>query len=59
MANVLSFDNVTVTARMGGRSVDVLRDISFALGPGDIAGLVGESGAGKSMIGRVISGLLP
>jgi peptide/nickel transport system ATP-binding protein len=59
MANVLFFDNVTVTARMGGRSVDVLRDISFALGPGDIAGLVGESGAGKSMIGRVISGLLP
>lgn len=59
MANVLSFDNVTVTARMGGRSVDVLRDISFSLAPGDIAGLVGESGAGKSMIGRVISGLLP
>jgi peptide/nickel transport system ATP-binding protein len=59
MAIVLSFDTVTVTARMGGRSIDVLRDISFALGQGDIVGLVGESGAGKSMIGRVISGLLP
>ena len=32
--SVLSFDNVTVTARMGGRSVDVLRDISFSLGAG-------------------------
>jgi len=59
MTTVLSFDNVTVTARMSGRSIDVLRGISFALGQGDIVGLVGESGAGKSMIGRVISGLLP
>ncbi len=57
--SVLAFDEVTVTARMGGRKVDVLRDISFALGQGEIIGLVGESGAGKSMIGRVISGLLP
>jgi len=59
MTDVLSFDNVTVTARMSGRRIDVLRDISFSLGQGDIVGLVGESGAGKSMIGRVISGLLP
>ncbi len=59
MADVLAFDHVTVTARMSGRSIDVLRDISFRLGQGDIVGLVGESGAGKSMIGRAISGLLP
>ena len=57
--NVLSFDGITVTARMGGGSIDVLRDISFSVAQGEIAGLVGESGAGKSMIGRVISGLLP
>jgi peptide/nickel transport system ATP-binding protein len=57
--SVLSFEQVTVTAGMGGRKVDVLRDISFALGQGEIVGLVGESGAGKSMIGRTISGLLP
>ena len=57
--SVLSFDNVTVTAAMSGASIDVLRDISFSLDKGMIIGLVGESGAGKSMIGRVISGLLP
>ena len=57
--SVLVFDEVTVTAGMGGRKIDVLREISFALGQGEIVGLVGESGAGKSMIGRVISGLLP
>ncbi len=59
MTGILSFDNVTVSARLGGRNVDVLRELSFVLEQGDIVGLVGESGAGKSMIGRVISGLLP
>ena len=57
--SVLAFDQVTVTASMSGREIDVLRDISFALEQGEIIGLVGESGAGKSMIGRTISGLLP
>jgi dipeptide transport system ATP-binding protein len=57
--SVLSFDGVTVTARIGGRKVDVLRDIAFELHQGETIGLVGESGAGKSMIGRTISGLLP
>ncbi|MET0868943.1 MAG: ABC transporter ATP-binding protein [Pseudorhodoplanes sp.] len=57
--SVLSFEQVTVTAGMNGRKVDVLRDISFTLGQSEIIGLVGESGAGKSMIGRTISGLLP
>ena len=56
---VLCFDRVTVSARMGGRKVDVLRDIAFDLHQGETVGLVGESGAGKSMIGRTISGLLP
>ena len=59
MASVLTFNDVTVTARIERRNIDVLREISFTLAPGGIVGLVGESGAGKSMIGRVISGLLP
>lgn len=56
---VLSFESVTVTAHMKAANVELLRDISFALEKGEVIGLVGESGAGKSMIGRVISGLLP
>jgi peptide/nickel transport system ATP-binding protein len=43
----------------GGRSFPVLTDISFALDSGKVLGLVGESGAGKSMIGRTIAQLLP
>jgi peptide/nickel transport system ATP-binding protein len=37
----------------------VLRGVTLAIRPGEVQGLVGESGAGKSMIGRAIFGLLP
>jgi peptide/nickel transport system ATP-binding protein len=56
---VLAARSLTVTAHIGGRDVEALRDINFELGAGRVLGLVGESGAGKSMIGRVVAGLLP
>jgi peptide/nickel transport system ATP-binding protein len=56
---VLAARGLTLTARIGGRDVEALRDINFELGAGKVLGLVGESGAGKSMIGRVVAGLLP
>ncbi len=37
----------------------VIRALSFELAPSKILGLVGESGAGKSMVGRAIAQLLP
>jgi peptide/nickel transport system ATP-binding protein len=37
----------------------LLRSVSLAVAPGEVHGLVGESGAGKSMIGRTIFGILP
>ena len=33
-------------------------DISFSIAPGEILGVVGESGAGKSLTGTAIIGLL-
>ncbi len=33
--------------------------VSFGIGPGEILGVVGESGAGKSLTGAAIIGLLP
>jgi peptide/nickel transport system ATP-binding protein len=42
---------------VGGQPV--LRGINLAIHSGEVHGLVGESGAGKSMIGRAIFGLLP
>ncbi len=56
---VLSLQDVTVTARLGGTEVALLRRISFELGAGQVLGVAGESGAGKSMLGRLIARLLP
>lgn len=36
----------------------ILHGVSFSIQPGEILGVVGESGAGKSMIGNAITGLL-
>jgi peptide/nickel transport system ATP-binding protein len=54
-APVLALEQVTLQAG----PVQLLRDISFTVARGRTIGLVGESGAGKSMIGRLISGLVP
>lgn len=39
-------------------SVDVLRDVSFEVGPGEIFGFIGPNGAGKTTTIRVIATLL-
>ena len=56
---MLHISRLTLTARLGGQSTNVLRDVNLTVEPGQVLGLVGESGAGKSMIGRVIAGLIP
>ncbi len=35
-----------------------VRDVSFAIAPGEVLGVVGESGAGKSLTGAAIIGLI-
>jgi peptide/nickel transport system ATP-binding protein len=50
--------SVTLT-RAAGEPVAALSDVSLTLEAGEVLGLVGESGAGKSMLGRAIAGLLP
>jgi peptide/nickel transport system ATP-binding protein len=56
---LLAAESLTVSARIGDETFPVIRNLDFAVAPGKILGLVGESGAGKSMVGRAIAQLLP
>ncbi|WP_425962134.1 dipeptide ABC transporter ATP-binding protein [Rhizobium nepotum] len=37
----------------------IVRDVSFTVGAGEIVGIVGESGSGKTMVARSLMGLQP
>jgi zinc/manganese transport system ATP-binding protein len=50
---ILSVEGISV--RLSGR--EILRDVSFAIRPGEFTGLIGSNGAGKTTLLRVILGL--
>ncbi|MBV5325755.1 MAG: ATP-binding cassette domain-containing protein, partial [Rhodospirillaceae bacterium] len=56
---LLDVRNLRVTARRQGRSFDIVEEVSFTVGRGEVLGLVGESGSGKSITCRAILRLLP
>lgn len=56
MTTCLDITNLSATLPNGVR---VLRAVSLAVMPGEVRALVGESGAGKSMIGKAVLGVLP
>lgn len=45
------------SVRLGGK--DILTDVSFSAGPGELVGLIGPNGAGKTTLMRAILGLVP
>ncbi len=56
---LLSVENLAVTIHRGSRRVAALNGVNLSVSAGEVVGLVGESGGGKSMVARAIVGLLP
>jgi oligopeptide/dipeptide ABC transporter ATP-binding protein len=58
-AALLDMRGVSVLLPTRRGTVAAVNDVTLGVGPGEVLGLVGESGGGKSMMARVIAGLLP
>ena len=56
--NVLSIRNLSAVSERGHRS-RILRDVCLDLRAGQVLGIVGESGAGKSTVAKALLGILP
>ena len=56
MSALLSIENLSAVSRRDGKPI--LRDVSLEVEAGTIHGLVGESGAGKSTISKIVLGIV-
>lgn len=56
---VLSVEGLDLDIVQGKHRQPILRDVNLEIGRGKILGLVGESGGGKTMVGKAILGVLP
>ncbi len=56
--SLLEVENLVVEFPGRRGTLRALDDVSFSIAPGEILGVVGESGAGKSLTGAAIIGLL-
>ena len=59
---MLQLERVTKVYKIGtfgGKTLTAVRDVSFDLRPGEVVSLIGESGSGKSTVGKMILRLTP
>ena len=55
---VLDVENLRVEFPTRRGTLVAVNDVSFSIGEGEVLGVVGESGAGKSMTGQAVIGLI-
>ena len=58
MTDLVEIDNLNIRFT-GDRTVHAVNDLSLSLGEGEVLGLLGESGSGKSVTLRALMRLLP
>ena len=58
MSPVLEARNLALAFTAGGRTIQALDGVSFAIEPGRVTGLIGPDGAGKTTLMRLAAGLL-
>ena len=58
MLEVRHLNKTYLSGFFGKRKAEAVRDVSFRIEDGEIFGLIGESGSGKTTITRMIAGLL-
>ena len=59
MTAVLSVENLSISYRVPGGMLRAVRDVSLAVGRGEVLGIMGESGCGKSTLAAAMINLLP
>ncbi|WP_298702938.1 ABC transporter ATP-binding protein [uncultured Veillonella sp.] len=59
MRNIVTLEDLHVTFNTFSGPVSAVRGVSLQLRPGEVLGLVGESGCGKSVTLQALMGLLP
>lgn len=57
--SLFKVENLCIAVRKASGEIPVVRDLCFSLDKGTIHGLVGQSGAGKTITANALNGLLP
>ena len=59
MKNILQIENLSISFRTDEGTFNIIKDLSYSVGEGEIVGIVGESGCGKTISSLCTMGLLP
>jgi len=59
MKNILEIENLSISTKLSETEINIVDGISLSVSVGEVTGLIGESGSGKSITALAVMGLLP